>query len=69
MSKHNEFNANTALAAARHIHSERRKTPRPLSRPEREIREMNRIWRLAVVCGTLAALFPAYVALVEIFVK
>jgi hypothetical protein len=48
---------------------ERRKTPRPLSRPEREMREMRRLTWAAAVCGTLAGLFPAYVLAVMVLVK
>jgi len=48
---------------------ERRKTPRPMSRPEREIRHERRLYWIAIVCGISAGLFPAYVLAVMEFVK
>lgn len=65
-----EFNANLAMAAsARPVALERRRTPRPLSKPEREIRDTNRLYRFAVGCAVLAGLFPIYVVAVELLVK
>ena len=48
---------------------ERRKTPRPLSRPEREIREMRNLTWAAITCGIFAGLFPVYVLAVIVLVK
>lgn len=62
MSRNTEFTANHQLA-------ERRRTPRPLSRPEREIRDMNRMHWLVRAITVAVVLFPAYVVAVEVFVK
>lgn len=65
-----EFNAHAALVASRKpVAVERRRTPRPMSRPEREIRQMRRYSWVVIACGTLAAAFPLYVLAVEVFVK
>lgn len=66
MSRNNEFSANLALAkSVRPV----ARTARPMSRPEREIRETNRLYRLAVFCGACAMLFPVYVFAVMVLVK
>ncbi len=69
MSKHNEFSANAALAACARPIDRTRRAPRPMSRPERDIRATNRMYWFGMGCGMLACTLPLYVLAIEVFVK